>query len=63
MSSQVSNLILTGANLEAAAVWDDLIRRALTDTSEDLEYQQVYNTLLDGCLPYGFPSHEAAVAG
>ncbi|CAK0784059.1 hypothetical protein CVIRNUC_007262 [Coccomyxa viridis] len=33
--------VVMGANLEAAAMWDALIRRALTDTTEDLEYQQV----------------------
>ena len=49
---RVSMLLLTGANLEAAAMWDALIRRALTDTTEDLEYQQVHDSLLDDCLSY-----------
>ena len=47
-------MTLTGANLEAAAMWDALIRRALTDTTEDLEYQQVHDSLLDGCLSHKF---------
>lgn len=54
-------MILTGANLEAAAMWDALIRRALTDTTEDLEYQQVHDSLLHGCLPYGWSAHEPVV--
>ena len=60
--SQVSMLLLTGANLEAAAVWDALIRRALMDTTADLEYQQVHDSLLDGCLSHECSAHESVVA-
>ena len=56
-------MTLTGANLEAAAMWDALISRALTDTTQDLEYQQVYDSLLDGCLPYELSAYESIVAG
>ena len=48
LPSQVSIMTITGANLEAAAMWDDLIRRTLSNTAEDLEYQQVHDSLRDG---------------
>ena len=41
-------------------MWDDLIRRALTDTTEDLEYQQVHDSPLGGCLPL---AHDVVGAG